>query len=105
MRFRNAIFSRSYMSRSYMTRANMLATISAASLAGALAATTGCSADPAASISPMSAAPVHTTRNSGRGGSVMLVNVSRDTTAQNETPLAVNPMNPQNLITGANDWN
>ena len=37
--------------------------------------------------------------------SIFTVNVSRDTTAQNETPLAVNPRNPNNLITGANDWN
>lgn len=29
----------------------------------------------------------------------------RDTTAQNETPIAVNPTNPQNFIVGANDWN
>jgi hypothetical protein len=35
----------------------------------------------------------------------MVVNVSRDTTAQNETPLAVNPRDPNNLITGSNDWN
>lgn len=34
-----------------------------------------------------------------------VVNVTNDTTAQNETPLAVNPRNPQNLITGNNDWN
>ena len=34
-----------------------------------------------------------------------VVNVTNDTTAQNETPLAVNPQNPQNLITGNNDWN
>jgi hypothetical protein len=34
-----------------------------------------------------------------------VVNVTRDTTAQNETPLAVNPINPQNLLTGNNDWN
>jgi hypothetical protein len=34
-----------------------------------------------------------------------VVNVTHDTTAQNETPLAVNPLNPQNLVTGNNDWN
>ena len=34
-----------------------------------------------------------------------VVNVTNDTTAQNETPLAVNPLNPQNLLTGNNDWN
>ena len=33
------------------------------------------------------------------------VDVSNDQTAQNETPLAVNPTNPDNLITGNNDWN
>jgi hypothetical protein len=33
------------------------------------------------------------------------VNVTGDTTAQNETPIAVNPLNSQNLIVGANDWN
>src|SRR5216683_8260107 len=38
-------------------------------------------------------------------GSVLVVNVSRDNTAQNETPLAVNPVNPSNMITGNNDWN
>ena len=38
-------------------------------------------------------------------GSIMVVNVSDDTTAQNETPLTINPTNPQNLITGNNDWN
>ncbi|PYO40936.1 MAG: hypothetical protein DMD29_05525 [Gemmatimonadetes bacterium] len=35
----------------------------------------------------------------------LVVDVSQDTTAQNETPLAVNPLNPNNWITGANDWN
>lgn len=39
------------------------------------------------------------------GGPVMVVNVSNDTTAQNETPLAVNPINSSNLLTGNNDWN
>lgn len=35
----------------------------------------------------------------------LVVNVSNDTTAQNETPLAVNPRNSQIMITGNNDWN
>jgi hypothetical protein len=34
-----------------------------------------------------------------------VVDVGNDTTAQNETPIAVNPTNPQNFIVGANDWN
>lgn len=34
-----------------------------------------------------------------------VVDVSNDQTSQNETPIAVNPTNPLNLITGANDWN
>src|SRR5258707_13358930 len=34
-----------------------------------------------------------------------VVNVTNDTTAQNETPLAVNPRNAQNFITSNNDWN
>jgi hypothetical protein len=42
----------------------------------------------------------------GSGISVSrVVDVSNDTTSQNETPLAVNPANPQNMITGNNDWN
>src|SRR5258706_6374811 len=36
---------------------------------------------------------------------ITVVNVTNDTTAQNETPLAVDPRNAKNLITGNNDWN
>jgi len=35
----------------------------------------------------------------------VVVDIGNDTTAQNETPIAVNPANPQNFIVGANDWN
>jgi hypothetical protein len=35
----------------------------------------------------------------------LVVDIGNDTTAQNETPIAVNPVNPQNFIVGANDWN
>ena len=34
-----------------------------------------------------------------------VVDVSRDQLSQNETPIAINPANPGNMITGANDWN
>ena len=34
-----------------------------------------------------------------------VIDVSRDQTSQNETPIAINPANPANMITGANDWN
>jgi len=44
-------------------------------------------------------------RFSSAATSALVVNVSRDTTAQNETPIAVNPRNQSNLITGNNDWN
>src|SRR5213082_55354 len=36
---------------------------------------------------------------------IKVVDVSQDQTSQNETPVAVNPRNANNLITGANDWN
>ena len=34
-----------------------------------------------------------------------VVDVTRDELSQNETPIAINPANPANMITGANDWN
>ncbi|MBO0867650.1 MAG: hypothetical protein J2P15_03710, partial [Micromonosporaceae bacterium] len=34
-----------------------------------------------------------------------VVDVTADQTAQNETPVAVNPADPANIITGDNDWN
>src|SRR5712691_11257377 len=34
-----------------------------------------------------------------------VVDVTRDQLSQNETPVAINPANPQNLLTGSNDWN
>lgn len=44
------------------------------------------------------------------GIAVRVVDVSQstpsgDVLSQNETPIAINPANPQNMITGANDWN
>jgi len=46
------------------------------------------------------------TRSAQLGASgALVVDVGNDTTAQNETPIAVNPTNPQNFIVGANDWN
>jgi len=48
---------------------------------------------------------------SAAGGKIVIspvVDVSAgggDQLSQNETPIAVNPANPANLITGANDWN
>ncbi len=56
---------------------------------------------PIASSSTAPGAP----RVSRGTSSTFVVNVSNDTTAQNETPLAVNPLNDQNFITGGNDWN
>ena len=34
-----------------------------------------------------------------------VVDVSHDQLSQNETPIAINPVDPRNMITGANDWN
>ncbi|AHG93068.1 putative neuraminidase (plasmid) [Gemmatirosa kalamazoonensis] len=50
-------------------------------------------------------APAAPSYAAGGGGPSFVVDVSNDTTAQNETPLAVNPLDPANMITGNNDWN
>src|SRR5438067_11068035 len=55
---------------------------------------------------PATAPAPHAPSFSAAGaGNALVVNVSDDTTAQNETPLAVNPRDPANMITGNNDWN
>jgi hypothetical protein len=53
---------------------------------------------------PPSAPYVPRSAQSAASGATV-VDVGNDTTAQNETPIAVNPTNPQNFIVGANDWN
>src|SRR5438445_557040 len=61
----------------------------------------GCADDPRSATDPPR--PSFVARR--RAPSVFVVDVSRDTTAQNETPGAANPSNPDNLLTAANDWN
>ena len=71
-------------------------------LVGALAVgIAACADDPRLGTDPLR--PSFAAR--GRAPSVFVVDVSRDTTAQNETPVAANPTNPDNLLTAANDWN
>src|ERR1700745_3463624 len=45
------------------------------------------------------------TAHAGGIRATKVVDGTRDSTAKNETPVAANPTNPANLITGANDWN
>jgi hypothetical protein len=50
------------------------------------------------------------TASAAPGLSLFVVDVSQstpsgDVLSQNETPVAINPANPRNIITGANDWN
>ena len=62
-----------------------------------------CGPDPISSPSVLS--PSASAARSSSPGAALVVNVSNDTTAQNETPLAVNPMNASNMLTGSNEWN
>ena len=65
-----------------------------------------CSDNPAPSDALNAPSDVRQAKSVSGGPTVTtVVNVTNDTTAQNETPLAVNPRNAQNLITGNNDWN
>ena len=48
---------------------------------------------------------VATAAGAGRITVSPVVDVSRDQLSQNETPIAINPVNAKNMITGANDWN
>jgi hypothetical protein len=68
-----------------------------------LLAAAACDAPPPPPSAPL-AAPAASRVSSG-GGSTLVVNVTSDTTAQNETPIAVNPLDPQNFVVGGNDWN
>ena len=67
-----------------------------------LAVLTACDSQPASPAKALTPSPTSATKTSGGG---FVVNVTNDTTAQNETPIAANPINSQNLIVGGNDWN
>ena len=64
----------------------------------------GCGPESVASPSSPSASSAAAAISSA-GSATLVVNVSNDTTAQNETPLSVNPLNGANMITGSNEWN
>ena len=61
-------------------------------LVGLLAMASACSNEFVTRASP--APPENSTLSASGGGTSFVVNVSNDTTSQNETPLAVNPTNP-----------
>jgi len=59
--------------------------------------------DSQSTVRPTAPYAARSAQAGGSGASV--VDIGNDTTAQNETPIAVNPTNSQNFIVGANDWN
>lgn len=59
----------------------------------------------AAGCGPEARSPETASSSASLKSTATVVDVSRDQTSQNETPVAVNPTNPLNMLTGANDWN
>jgi hypothetical protein len=74
------------------------------SSAAAIVLAAACTSDRNGPAAP-AIAPGAANRSASAGSTGKPVNVSNDTTAQNETPIAINPTNPQNMLIGANDWN
>ncbi len=64
---------------------------------------TACAEEPRTVTAPGGRAPSFAAR--AGSPSVSVVDVTRDLEAQNESPLAANPLNPDNLLTGNNDFN
>src|SRR3954453_8301402 len=59
-------------------------------------------------LAALAVGAVYASTAAAAGGRIAVspvVDVSRDQTSQNETPVAINPANPANMVTGANDWN
>ena len=87
-----------------MPRFSHLSTFTACTAAAATLLTlAACTTERATAPIPNEASTTQTP--SGGITLVSVGNVTNDTTAQNETPIAVNPLNPSNLIVGGNDWN
>src|SRR6266566_64582 len=68
----------------------------------ALAALAACDRQP---LSPADLLTPSSAAHARSSASTFVINVTNDTTAQNETPIAVNPRNPLNFVVGGNDWN
>jgi hypothetical protein len=70
--------------------------------AAALAVVGACDRQP---VSPSEALTATAASAAKSSGGALVVNVTNDTTAQNETPIAVNPIDRLNFVVGGNDWN